>query len=106
MVVLFSKVREKHFLFFGTNNLLKGAIMDKRELAIELLITKAKERDRLPKRADFSDSDVCFIKQKLGPWPRALEAAGLKEPPAVSRIDKNREKRARAKQKRKEEKGK
>ena len=76
----------------------------KRELAIELLITKAKELDRLPKRADFSDSDVCLIKQKLGPWPRALEAAGLKEPPAVSVIDKNRAKRARAKQRRKESK--
>ena len=77
--------------------------MDKRELAIELLTTKAKELDRLPKRADFSDSDVCFMKQKLGPWPRALEAAGLKEPPAVSRIDKNRAKRARAKARRKNE---
>ncbi len=72
--------------------------MDKRELAIELLINKAKELDRLPKRADFSDSDVCLIKQKLGPWPRALEAAGLKEPPAVSRIDKNRARRARRKE--------
>ena len=72
--------------------------MDKRELALELLITKAKELDRLPKRADFSDSDVCLIKQKLGPWPRALEAAGLKKPPAVSRIDKNRAKRARRKE--------
>ena len=80
--------------------------MDKREYAIELLKNKSSELGRLPKRADFSDSDVCLIKQKLGPWPRALEAAGLKEPPAVSRIDKNREKRARAKQKRKEEKGK
>ncbi len=76
--------------------------MDKREYAIELLINKSKELDRLPKRADFSDSDVCLIKQKLGPWPRALEAAGLKEPPEVSRIDKNRARRARAKQRRKE----
>ena len=76
--------------------------MDKRQYALELLINRSNELGRLPKRADFSDSDVCLIKQKLGPWPRALEAAGLKEAPAVSRIDKNREKRARAKQRRKE----
>lgn len=76
--------------------------MDKKDYAIELLITKSNELGRLPKRADFCDSDVCLIKQKLGPWPRALEAAGLKEPPAVSRIEKNRAKRARAKQRRKE----
>ena len=82
----------------------KGADMDKREYAIELLKNKSSELGRLPKRADFADNDVCLIKQKLGPWPRALEAAGLKEPPEVSRIDKNRAKRARAKQKRKEAK--
>lgn len=78
--------------------------MDKREYAIQLLINRATELGRLPKRADFVDNDVCLIKQKLGPWPRALEAAGLKEPPEVSRIDKNRARRARAKQRRKETK--
>ena len=76
--------------------------MDKKEYAIELLKNKFAELGRPPKRADFSDSDVCLIKQKLGPWPRALEAAGLKEPPTVSRIDKNRAKRERARNKRKE----
>ncbi len=76
--------------------------MDKKQYAIDLLINRSKELGRLPKRADFADSDVCLIKQKLGPWPRALEAAGLKEPPAVSRIEKNRARRARAKEKRKE----
>ena len=77
--------------------------MDKKEYAIELLKNKCTELGRLPKRADFADNDVCLIKQKLGPWPRALEAAGLKEPPEVSRIDKNRAKRARAKTKKKEQ---
>ena len=77
---------------------------EKREHCIKLLIERSQELGRLPNRADFSDNDVCLIKQKLGPWPRALESAGLKEPPAVCRIDKNRARRARAKQKRKEEK--
>ncbi len=79
--------------------------MDEKKIAtIELLNAKARELGRIPKRADFSDSDVCLIKQKLGPWPRALEAAGLKEAPEVSRIEKNRAKRERARQKRKRSK--
>ena len=36
--------------------------------------------ERYPKRADFSESEVVAIKAFLGPWPRALEAAGLKPP--------------------------
>lgn len=51
--------------------------------AIALLCKKAEEllRDgnaRLPRRSDFSDAEVVAIKAFLGPWPRALEAAGLK----------------------------
>lgn len=38
---------------------------------------------RLPKRSDFSDEEVVCIKAFLGPWPRALERAGLK--PVASR---------------------
>lgn len=34
--------------------------------------------ERLPKRSDFSESEVIAIKSHFGPWPRALEAAGLK----------------------------
>ena len=34
--------------------------------------------DRYPKRSDFADDEVVLIKAHLGPWPRALEAAGLK----------------------------
>ena len=33
---------------------------------------------RFPKRSDFSEEEVVAIKAFLGPWPRALEAAGLK----------------------------
>ena len=53
--------------------------------------------DRFPQRSDFSDYEVISIKAFLGPWPRALEAAGLKEPRGDDRLQKNREKRARAK---------
>ncbi|MCD7783919.1 MAG: hypothetical protein LUI15_08565 [Firmicutes bacterium] len=57
---------------------------------------------RFPKRADFSDEQVVAIKSYLGPWPRALEAAGIKEPRDGDRIEKNREKRRRAKQRRRD----
>ena len=38
----------------------------------------------------------------LGPWPRALEAAGLKPPRSFDRIERNREKRRAAKRRRRE----
>ena len=41
----------------------------------QLMIAKC---DRYPKRSDFSDTEVTAIKACLGPWPRALEAAGIK----------------------------
>ncbi len=47
--------------------------------AIKLLQEKAKVVNRLPKKSDFTQSEVCLIKAKLGPWNRALEEAGLKE---------------------------
>ena len=36
--------------------------------------------DRYPQRTDFCEREVVAIKALLGPWPRALEAAGIKEP--------------------------
>ena len=78
----------------------------KRTHAIELLIAKKNELgdDMLPKKSDFTEQEVSLIKQKLGPWPRALEAAGLKEKPAFSSKEKNRIKRERIKKAHKEEK--
>ena len=35
---------------------------------------------RYPQRSDFTESEVVAIKAFLGPWPRALEAAGIKPP--------------------------
>ena len=40
---------------------------------------KCKELGRLPKKDDFDVVTLSRIKAFLGPWPRALEAAGLKE---------------------------
>ena len=68
---------------------------------------KEKQADivgRYVRRSDFSDEDAAAIKSFLGPWPRALEAAEIKPPRDFSRIEKNREKRARAKARRREAK--
>lgn len=47
-------------------------------------ITKLREMNeavgRLPKKSDFDEVTRSRIKSFLGPWPRALEAAGLKTP--------------------------
>ncbi len=40
----------------------------------------ASAEERFPKKSDFSAYDVMKIKSYFGPWPRALEAAGLKQP--------------------------
>ena len=53
--------------------------------------------ERYPQRSDFSDCEVVAIKAFLGPWPRALEAAGIKPPRDDDRPQRNKEKRARAK---------
>ena len=73
-----------------------------RQDCISLLQKKQEElhisgKERTPIRSDFSDAEVVAVKAFLGPWPRALEAAGLKEPRNEDRLQKNREKRARAK---------
>lgn len=52
---------------------------NKRTWAIRQLQKKAAELGCPPKKADFDEGDRSRIKNILGPWPRALEAAGLKE---------------------------
>ena len=71
---------------------------EKREYAINLLRSRADEMGNgiLPKKSDFSPEEVNLIKQKLGPWPRALEEAGLKEKPELSTAEKSRLKRERS----------
>lgn len=48
--------------------------------AVRTLCKRAQELGRPPHKADFDDATRARIKTFLGPWPRALEAAGLKEP--------------------------
>ena len=70
---------------------------EKQNVCIELLRTEyEKHPDRYPKRSDFTDEQVRDIKAALGPWPRALEAAGLKEE-NPERTEKRVQKRIRAK---------
>lgn len=58
-----------------------GNTDDQRRIwSIQQLRKKADEVGRLPTKADFEPIDKIRIKTALGPWPRALEAAGLKEP--------------------------
>lgn len=59
----------------------------------------ADKEGRLPKKSDFSEYDVMRIKGLFGPWPWALEAAGLKEPKHLQKAQKNREKRLSKKEK-------
>ena len=47
--------------------------------AIRTLQKRAEELGYPPKKADFDDATRARIKTFLGPWPRALEAAGLKD---------------------------
>ncbi len=54
---------------------------EKRLWAVERLREKQRELGRLPKKEDFDDASRSRIKAFLGPWPRALEAAGLKSRP-------------------------
>ncbi len=52
---------------------------EKKFWAEELLRQKGKELGRMPKKDDFDAPTRSRIKAFLGPWPRALESAGLKK---------------------------
>lgn len=71
-----------------------------KELCIALITARFESLGTLPKKSDFTPEEVMAIKSFLGPWPRALEAAGVKPPRDGSRELHNREKRIRAKRKR------
>lgn len=53
---------------------------EKIKWAVQQLQQKQQELQRLPKKDDFDDVIKSQIKAFLGPWPRALEQAGLKDP--------------------------
>lgn len=52
---------------------------EKKVWACEQLVKKNTELGRLPKKEDFDEATRSSIKAFLGPWPRALETAGLKK---------------------------
>ena len=53
---------------------------EKQAWAEDLLRRKHAALGRLPTKKDFDTAACARIKAYLGPWPRALETAGLKEP--------------------------
>lgn len=63
---------------------------EKKQYAVMLLRDKAEEIGRIPKKDDFDDVTVSRIKAFLGPWPRALEYAGLKEAKKIQRKKKRK----------------
>ena len=62
--------------------------------AVEQLQKKYNELSRLPKKDDFDEKTRSRIKAYLGPWPRALEAAGLKTPRVIPEKSAKRRKAA------------
>ena len=61
---------------------------EKKAWAEDLLRQKHAELGRLPTKKDFDNASCSRIKAYLGPWPRALEAAGLKPPRNAERSEK------------------
>jgi hypothetical protein len=62
------------------NDLSPEQLAEKNE-CIALLTARAEELGRLPTKADMGgEPETARIKRALGPWPRALEKAGLKTP--------------------------
>jgi hypothetical protein len=53
---------------------------EKLSWAVEQLVKKYDSLGRIPKKEDFDEITRARIKAYLGPWPRALEKAGLKQP--------------------------
>lgn len=51
---------------------------EQRSWAVRQLLEKQAATGRLPLKSDFDAITLSRIKAFLGPWPRALEKAGLK----------------------------
>ena len=72
-----------------------------REDCLNALRSAAEQLGRLPRKGDFDEHTVMMVKSYFGPWPRALEAAGLKEADPL-RAEKRLEKRLAARKRRAE----
>ena len=74
-----------------------------RDECIALLRKKSEEliaagKPPYPKRAEFTEDEVIAVKSYFGPWPRALEAAGIKEADPA-RLEKKKQRRIKMKRK-------
>lgn len=69
-----------------------------KEDCVILIKNKFNENNELPKKSDFTDWQVMMIKSHLGPWPRALEKAGVKPPRDDKKLLVKQEKQKRAKE--------
>ena len=67
---------------------------EKKSWAEELLRQKNEELGRTPRKEDFDEPTRSRIKAYLGPWPRALEAAGLKEARVIPEKPKKRKRKS------------
>ncbi len=79
-----------------------AALLKERYAALQ-----AAGENRYPKRSDFSAEEVVAVKACFGPWPRALEAAGIKpvnEEKQAAKQKKRIEKKREATKKKAEEK--
>jgi len=52
--------------------------VSKKQYCLVRLRERALELERSPKKSDMTREEVMLIKSFFGPWPRALEKAGLK----------------------------
>jgi hypothetical protein len=73
-----------------------------KEQCIGIIKEKYKELGRIPKKSDFSDYQVMKIKSYFGPWPRAMEGAGVKAPRTDEKLLKKQEKHLRQKERKAE----
>ena len=59
---------------------------EKKAWAEDLLRQKYAQLGRLPTKKDFDSATCAQIKAYLGPWPRALESARLKQPKETNKL--------------------
>lgn len=78
-VALFSAFDAERSLFICERGDIKMTNEEQQSWAVRQLQEKQAEMGRLPLKSDFDVVTLSRIKAFLGPWPRALEKAELKE---------------------------
>ena len=72
---------------------------EKKTWAQALLRQRSEELGRLPRKDDFDEPTRSRIKAFLGPWPRALESAGLKKAKVMPEKSKKRKHKSKRREK-------